>query len=319
MSKPDKDQYASAIRDALREKRERKPIAMAEIDALEASLLADIEMFDLDAAVRQARQEQTLETSGSPTEIDLAFPEIVPVGLPVIPKPEKATASPVPEVLLPIEEGSLLGQLRQRAEVRQREEDSANAERLTGNKLLDKALKDVFFYLQNLVQQLNILKPGVPRAYSMTDGLQLDGLVWQEGFADYRAQSQSAGGFVESVSFTYQLLAPESLTIERPATSIERFRTTLFDFGLQFTCKEIKNQRHLVEKAVFQIRNQLSVSVRWKADFDRCLLVFETRNLERLGATVLNIKPTAVDYALLEELGKLVLGQPSRFRELSRR
>ena len=58
MTKPDKKQTSSVIRDAIREKRERKPIDIADIDALEASLLADIEAFDLDAAERLARREQ---------------------------------------------------------------------------------------------------------------------------------------------------------------------------------------------------------------------------------------------------------------------
>ena len=49
---------ASAIQEAIRAKRERKNTVSADIEALEASLLADIEAFDLDAAERLARREQ---------------------------------------------------------------------------------------------------------------------------------------------------------------------------------------------------------------------------------------------------------------------
>ena len=49
-------------------------------------------------------------------------------------------------------------------------------------------------------------------------------------------------------------------------------------------------------------------------------IVLETRNLERLGSDVhARIRPDAVDQALLDEFGRLVLGLPNRFRELARR
>ena len=67
------------------------------------------------------------------------------------------------------------------------------------------------------------------------------------------------------------------------------------------------------------IANQLSVNARWKADFERGLIIFEARNLERLGQTELTMRPGAIDYRLLEEFGRLALGQSNRFRELAKR
>lgn len=79
MNKQDSEPKFSAIRDAIHEKRERKPIAVADIDALEASLMADIEAFDLDAAERLARREQAASEVAGMVNSKLAFPEIVPV------------------------------------------------------------------------------------------------------------------------------------------------------------------------------------------------------------------------------------------------
>ena len=41
--------------------------------------------------------------------------------------------------------------------------------------------------------------------------------------------------------------------------------------------------RRFVERAEFEIQPQISVNARWKADFDKGVLMLETRNLERLG------------------------------------
>lgn len=320
MSAAHKDESANAIRDAIREKRERKPVAVSDIEALEASLLADIETFDLDAAERQARQEQSLTHTGGLAEPTLDFPDIVPNASTYIPKPVVAQETP-PDAGIPAlpNSGGLLGLLRQQADQHRHQEQALSIERSATNTLIDESLKYIFFYLHDLVQQLNVLKPRIPRSYPLADQVVLSGLIWQEGFADYRTQAQSAGAMVELVTFTFQLAGTKPLIVERDGHVQERFRHTLFDYGLKFSCKEFKNERRYIERAEFTIASQLSVSLRWRADFERGLLVFETRNFERLGVSSFSIKPGAIDLALLEELGKMVLGQSSRFRELARR
>jgi len=319
MNKLDKQETSSAIRDAIREKRERKPIAIADIDALEASLLADIETFDLDAAERLARREQMASEVAGMQSADLAFPEIVPVVPPYKPvlSEDKRVPPPIPEV--PGEGVGLLGKLRHQAELQQREDHNALIQRSESNRIIDQALKHIFFYMHDLVQQLNILKPGIPRVYSMADGMSLSNYAWQEGFADYRTQAQSAGALVELVTFSTQFNSPACLVVEREGPGVERLRRALFDYGLQFSCKEFKNERQYVERAEFQISSQLSVNARWRADFERGLIVFEARNLDRLGPTEMSMRPAAIDYPLLEEFGRLVLGQANRFREFAKR
>jgi hypothetical protein len=316
MSDVNKDLSANAIRDAIREKRERKPKLVSDIEALEVSLLADIETFDLDAAERRARLEHSASGVGRINDHQLEFPEIVPTPVLYVPK---AAEEPAQAPLQEPQSGGLLGMLRQQADQHRRSEQVLSVERSASNRLIDESLKYIFFYLHDLVQQLNTLKPVIPRAYVLTDNLALVDLAWQEGFADYRTQSQSAGAMMELVTFTFQLTGAKPLVIERDGTVAERFRSSLFDYGLKFSCQEFKNERRYVERAEFKINSQLSVSLRWRADFERGVLVFETRNFERLGISLFNVKPSAIDFALLEELGKLVLGQNSRFRELAKR
>lgn len=315
----DREQNSSAIRDAIRDKRERRSVAAADIDALEASLLADIEAFDLDAAERLACCEQAVKRSSGGYDSSLDFPEIVPLLPPCNPRVQEPEALQ-PQVLDVKNEGvGLLGTLRHLAEQQQQADLSASIQRSSSNKLLDQSLKHVFFYLHDLVQQLNILKPGVPRGYQLADGLMLGDFAWQQGFADYRTQAQSAGAHVELVSFSGQLTSPGCIVVQRDGPGVERFRRTLFDFGLQFSCREFKNERQYVERAEFQITNQLSLNVRWRADFDRGLVLFEARNLERLGTSQLTMHPKVIDFPLLEEFGRLVLGQANQFRELAKR
>lgn len=311
----------------MRAKHERKTDTSKEIAELEASLLADIKAFDLDAAERRARREYLANSGDGMTDPMHVFPEIVPArpaatpvkAKPVQARPPEPPAQAKSKEMAPDAGASLLDQLRQKAELRQREIHSAMAEHSSINEAIDQSLKRIFFYLHELVQQLNIIKPDVPRDYTLFEQLQLAQLVWQEGFADYRTQSQSAGALVELVTFTYRLNAGNTVRVERDGHLVERFRCMLFDFGLPFSCKEFKNQRNYVERAEFEIRCEVSVSARWRADFSQGLIVLETRNLERLGSAVYNIRPQIVDKPLLEDFGHLILGQPNRFRELAKR
>ena len=314
---------AAAILDAIRIKRERKggTGTAEEIAKLEASLLADIESFDLDAAERRARRESLANSGAGMVDPTLVFPEIAPSEATAHHSPAKGVelAEQTHATGLAHASGSLLDQLRHQAEVRQRQLHSAETERTQVNEAIDQALKHLFFYLHELVQQLNIIKPEVPREYPLLETQTLKNLVWQEGFADYRTQSQSAGAMVELATFSYRLIGPGTLYIEREGAAVDRFRAQLFDYGLTFACKEFKNARSYVERASFEIRNDISVSARWRADFASGSIILETRNLERLGSTQFKLQPHALDEALLEDFGRLLLGQPNRFRELVRR
>lgn len=308
----------STILEAIRAKRDRKTGTGKDIEELEASLLADIEAFDIDAAERRARREYLANSGAGMTDPTLVFPEIAPSRPTAKPAAKIQTPEPV-EPPKPEIGGSLLDQLRHRAEIRQREIHSELAERTSINEAIDQALKHLFFYLHELVQQLNIIKPEIPRNYPLIEQFELNELSWQEGFADYRTQSQSAGALVELVTFSYHLNGGTTLHIERDGPSVDRFRAMLFDFGLPFTYKEFKNERSYVERAAFEIRNDVSVSARWRADFAKGAIVLETRNLERLGSAIYHLRPQVVDQALLDDFGRLILGQPNRFRELAKR
>jgi hypothetical protein len=310
MSKFKKKETTQAILDAIRAKHAvRTACSATEIAELEASLLADIETFDIDAAEKLAKLDHVKNIGACQANTWHAFPKIVPAGV------EKALS--VKKQEKPPESASkspLLEQLRERAAEKQHELRNIMAKRNAANEEIAHTLKQVFFFLHELVQQLNIIKPEVPRSYPLVDHIELNDMVWLDGFADYRTQAHSVGALLEMVTFSYQLHAPTRFTIGRDIPGIDRLRSQLFDYGLQFSCKEFHNERRHVERAEFHIQSQISVSVRWRADFAENRIVLETRNLERLGSMLYYIQPQRINQSLLDEFGRLVLGQANRFK-----
>ncbi len=175
MSDSEKTSQISAISAAIRAKRERKGSALRDdIEALEASLIADIDAFDLDAAERRARREYLANSGAGMADPELVFPEIVPQRASTPPRQSEplptADETAGSEVPLPEITGlGLLDQLRRQAEIRQREMHSALTKRTAINEAIDQALKHIFFFLHELVQQLNIVKPGIPRNYPLIE------------------------------------------------------------------------------------------------------------------------------------------------------
>ncbi len=313
MAELEKSAKAFAITEAIRARREPKSGFAADIVALENALLADIESFDLEAAQRCARDEQGGNSGMGMIVSGLVFPEIVPTVAPrhssSVTTKEKSSA---PE--LKSTAGSLLDQLRQQAELRRQELHNATVDHTSASEVIDQALKRIFFFLHDLVQQLNVLKPPIPRDFALLERYVINQLVWQEGFADYRTQSHSIGALLERVTFTCRLSGQGVPIIERDGPVVERFRHLLFDYGLVNTCKEFKNKQGYVERAEFEIPGEISVSVCWRADFSKGILILETRNLERLGSALFNIRPQLVDDAFLDDFGRLILGQANQFR-----
>lgn len=256
-----------------------------------------------------------------PTPAPAAAPERMPVraavkpGAPAAPAVDVAKASQSPTT----GGGSLLDMLRQQAVSKQQEEAQEKAKRNAFGAEVDKALKRIFSYLNELSQQLNIVKPPIARQYVLQESIMLADLLWHEGSADYRSQSQSANALVETVNCSWQLKGRKTLIFSRDGANYERMRTLLFDYGLPFSCEEVRNAKRQVERAEFIVRNEINVSLRWQADFDKGEIVVETRNLERFGPMRYTIPYQAVDQPLLEAFGRLMLGQPNNFRELMRR
>ena len=317
MNDPVKSLAGSAVLDAIRAKREKRGGGIRDIAEVEASLLADIESFDLNEAERVARGEQ-LANVGGMADPTLSFPEIVPDGVSRDIEHGNAPGKPADPGLF-VHSSNLLGKLRHQAEERRRELDSERVVRSAANLAIDKTLKYVFFYFHDLVQQLNVVKPAIERKYTAAEDVAIGGLVWQEGFADYRTQPQSAGAMVELVSLSCQFASPVLIDVERDGPAVDRLRNSIFDYGLQFECKEYRNKRGYLERADFRIRGEIAISVRWRADFTNGAIVIEARNLERLGSTRMTLRPQAVDQKLLDQFGGLLLGLPNRFRELAGR
>lgn len=317
----DKSSLEAAIGEAIRLKRDGHTRDQAEWEAMAEDLLRDIDSFDLDLAERKLRSEERPVKPAGLIETGVVFPELAPEEAErpqSVPRPRGSSHQARGDSGVVARSG-FLQELREQARERQQQQSQEAIERNQANELLDKRLRQVFLYLHELVQQLNILRPTLERSYEISPRVVMKDLVWQEGFADYRTQSQSSGALIEMVSFSFQVASPRRLSVQFDAAAADRFRKQIFDFGLRFRMNERHNQRRQLLFADFEIDSEFGVSARWRADYDAATIRLECRNLERLGNYTYRVDPACIDQELMDEFGHLVLGQSSRFPLLCRR
>lgn len=313
----------SLIADAIRNKRDGRAskLVREEIEAMELALLADLDNFDPDAMARRMNGEPRPVLPGRAR--DAAFPSLDPAAV-----RQPAAARPTPLAQAPVESQptaqpaataprrSVLDQLRQETEARQHQINDAQQQATQREVAVDQALRRVFAYLHEFVQQLNFLRHPVPRGYRVTPAHALDGLRWDKGFADFRTRADSAGGLLEYVSLNYRLSGENALEIERDGLIAEKFRKALFDQGLEFTLDEIRNERRSLERARFVIAPEVKVNLRWDFNPDSGRLRIVARNLERFGNATYEVALDQLDSALLDDFALLLLGQPTQFSRL---
>lgn len=161
-SPPDKPSLDAVIGEAIRAKRDGHTRDEAEWEALAEGLLRDIETFDLDLAERRARSENVTVKPAGFIESGVVFPTIAPEAErpESVPRPRGAAHQARSDSGV-VARSSFLGELREQARERQQQMHQEAAQRDQAHERIDRRLRQVFLYLHELVQQLNILRPTI--------------------------------------------------------------------------------------------------------------------------------------------------------------
>jgi hypothetical protein len=276
------------------------------------------DVVDLEVAARAALADETrVHGRILPNDPGLQFPDLLAEGETPCQAAHRNTGKqhPHPGVGQAPLPGGLLGQLREQAQSLLEQQEAREHQHVSQAAKLDRSLRQVFAYLHDTVQQLNVLHPEIPRVYPLADNKSLQGLAWQQGYADYRTASLSERAFMETVSLNYCLSGQGApIVLERDGATAETFRKRLFDFNLNMQVKETRDERKYLKSVRLTIAQEVRVNVRWEPDYQKGELLVHARNLERLGYTTYRLPADApMNPALLDQFIRMILGQPHRF------
>ncbi|MDP1527071.1 MAG: hypothetical protein Q8M20_14765 [Rhodocyclaceae bacterium] len=283
-----------------------------------SKLLEDIEAF--------SRQGPVVTKEPAKPEIHrdvLAFPDL---NVPHHEKPKvQSPVKPAPNLgeemrrEAPLE-NSLLARLKQQAESLQKDSGQRTAEQEARAQTISDAIGAAFHYLDDLIKQLNIIKPAIPKEFVFPGNILFADMTWLEGATDFRmVPSASDDRRYEGLTTRFRIASGKNLVIDREMTTVEPFRKLLHDYSIVFTADEKMNTRNIVERARFTFPCEIKAGFVLKADYEMGNLVLRTRNIDRFGMMEFKLQPDDIRQETLDELTKLFLGEKSRFLQLFRR
>lgn len=216
--------------------------------------------------------------------------------------------------------GSLLDRLKQQAQAVQHSTVKRDADGELRAFHLSASLGAGFHYLNDLIKQLNIIKPAVPKAFVFAGNIVFAELSWVDGAADFRMlPTATEDRLYETMTVRFRLSAPHQLQVERDALGVEPLRKMLHDANIAFQLEERKNKRSQIESGLFTIPCELKAGFLLKADYETNDLVLRTRNIDRFGMMEFRLQAGDLTQATLDELAQLMLGQENQFLKRFRR
>ncbi|MDY0058123.1 MAG: serine/threonine protein kinase, partial [Methyloversatilis sp.] len=324
---PDMRPADSVPEPVLRRGQSGKPKAPVE-DVL-AELAADIDAFSARGAPQpsigqaaSASAQRPLREQAPPA---VAFPTLhetpAPLQAPPPSAPAVQRAAPAPADP-PVAASSLLADLageaqRIRAHTAQMQRGE-RAVRTEAEQALSDRLLLVRDYLTQLSAQLNVIKPQVARDYPLLGLGVLRGLAWQASDVNTRNRGAEAPDQLVRVSLSWLLRGQAVLRCERDPLAADALRLALREHGLRFEEQPARDELNRLRAQIFDVAPEVRGRVELNADYRTLTLRLTLQNVERFG--LVDYVPPAEDRGSewLDELVRLLLGQPSRFPTLAK-
>jgi hypothetical protein len=207
-----------------------------------------------------------------------------------------------------------LARLKQQAAEKLASQDQNAQQKAGRTAAVSDALRDVYLYLRDLCEQLNVVKPTWPKTYYINETLAFADLAWVGGRADFRKQAGANDNRpFEQVSMRFRLEGPVELTLERENPGMEKLRLLFVDASITHQLDEFRNSRGYTERGRFTIKPELRAGLLFSGDFDSGAISLKVLNLPRLGSFEFLIPSDGLDQAVLEEIALLVVGESTQF------
>jgi len=183
-------------------------------------------------------------------------------------------------------------------------------------KIVEDKMKQTFQYVHELLKQLGIVKPTSPLVYAIPGVTDFRNLVFSESFIDYRKKRINDKEYFDTVHFFIKWAGPDTYTTEKDMPpAMQRIREALWLSKVKFIEEEKKNLKGFVVGAKFIVPASVLTDVIFKADHELGKLNFQTTHMFGLGVEYLSVPAAEIGDAMLDDLAKALIGQPSEIRK----
>lgn len=227
------------------------------------------------------------------------------LGLKFLPSTDDALSA-LAEVLNGVESGGRLEQLKRLAQAKQAETPAADPQEEV-NRRVEGALRKAYAYLKELVENLNVVKPPFPKAYSIAGAPPLDGLAWDAGRVDLRERERTR--LCEEVTLNFRLDGRRQVEVTREYPAHEKFKQILIENKIEFRTREGRNERGVPDRTTFVFPCEVNARLVLTGDYEKGAIEVTTRHIERFGMLSYRLAPEGISDEALEHLAGFLLGE----------
>ncbi|HTP98090.1 MAG TPA: hypothetical protein VMN56_02110 [Casimicrobiaceae bacterium] len=208
---------------------------------------------------------------------------------------------------------SLLDQLREKSAVLRARGEAARKPMEEALKEIDRTLWRTFRWLDEALGHLGVIRPCVNHVFHLGTVLAIERPRFDRGFVSFRRRALAGLEVLEHVEMFYRLEGSKAIALRmNPMASLaveERLRGSTLPYQYQTE----QDEKRVVRYGLFQVQPHISASARFEADYHHQLIQVTLRNVDRFESVSLDFPPDKLVEAALEDLVKLMMGEPNGF------
>jgi hypothetical protein len=181
---------------------------------------------------------------------------------------------------------------------------------------VESAMRRSFKYFHDLLEQLKVIKPVNPVVYSLPGIGELRDLAFSDSSIDYRTQKVDDKEHYERIDLYVMWSLQNDLVVERdmPATA-EKVRQLLWAANVKFNEEEKKGPQGKFLMTKFRIPMTVRMDISLRADYPKRRVLVVGKNVLRTGGDDFAFPADDCGEKLLEDMARMLIGQPSDFRQ----
>jgi len=185
--------------------------------------------------------------------------------------------------------------------------------------LVQSKLRLTLHYLQELVKHLSTVSANTTRSYYIDGFGTIDDFRPERFVVNTERFSIDEKEFIKVIFLRFSCKTSQVIVIEKNSPSlIDMERQYLWQANLKFQCTEFKNEKGHVDRATFDVVNEIPVHIKFSADFEKAKIFISMKNFNGLTVNEYTFDADEVDDKMLNEFAKYLVGKPSSFIELGR-
>jgi hypothetical protein len=179
---------------------------------------------------------------------------------------------------------------------------------------LNAALDRLFQFFKLFARHSNDIAPAIQRRYHFDNKTVFTPLQWRDAFADLRKQDLTDAALLDHVLFRTTLVAPAPVQITRRWNQLDALKSELNVCGLRPLDDLDVLFRKRSREDVFEawLAPDFALKIRFLGNYREGCIDVACNNLERFGPTSFRLEAEDVDQALLDDLGRYLIGRTDR-------